>query len=97
MDILQLILNPLILIGIAFVVVIVAVFLLNRGKRLKCPKCGQVFKAPLMDDKFAVGITLPYLGQVKCPHCGTARLRVEYGKVKKTDTAAQPKPIENSQ
>jgi len=46
-----------------------------------------------MDDKFVVGITLPYLGQVKSPHCGTARLRVEYQKVKKT-RSAEPKLIE---
>jgi hypothetical protein len=87
MDSLDVIFNPLVIVLIAFVIIIVAVAFLNRGRQLKCPKCGQVFKAPLMDDKFVVGITLPYMGQVKCPHCGTARLRVEYEKVKKTKTA----------
>jgi uncharacterized C2H2 Zn-finger protein len=93
---LDVILNPLVLVLIVFVIVIVAVALLNRNKRLKCPKCGQVFKAPLMDDKFVVGVTFPYMGQVKCPHCGTARLRVEYEKVKKTKNTTEPKPIETS-
>ena len=94
MDALEVILNPLVIVLLAFVIIIVAVALLNRGKRLKCPKCGQVFKAPMMDDKFVVGVTLPYLGQVKCPHCGTARSRVEYEKVKKSSTAVEQKPIE---
>jgi uncharacterized C2H2 Zn-finger protein len=94
MDALEIILNPLVIILIAFAAIVVAVALLNRGKQLKCPKCGQVFKAPLMDDKFVVGVTLPYLGQVKCPHCGTSRSRGEYQKVKKASTAAEPKQVE---
>jgi hypothetical protein len=92
MDALEIILNPLVIILIAFAVIIVAVALLNRGKQLKCPKCGQAFKSPVMDDKLVVGITLPYIGQVKCPHCGTARSRVEYEKVRKKKIPAEPKP-----
>jgi len=38
-------------------------------KMLKCPKCGFVFKAPLMDKKiFGYGWTFPYLGVIECPN-----------------------------
>jgi hypothetical protein len=47
MDALKVILNPLVIILLAFAIVIIAVALLNRGRQLKCPKCGQVFKVPL--------------------------------------------------
>jgi hypothetical protein len=90
MAILQLILVPLIVI-IVIVVVIAAAALLNRGKRLKCPQCGQVFKSPLMDQKmFGAGWTLPYLGSVKCPHCGSERSRQEYEKVNAAEAKTDP-------
>jgi uncharacterized C2H2 Zn-finger protein len=89
MDIMQIILIPLIVV-IVLVVVVVTAALLNRGKQLKCPKCGQVFKSPMMDDKMlGGGWTLPYLGTVKCPHCGVELSRREYGKVAKADGAVE--------
>jgi uncharacterized C2H2 Zn-finger protein len=92
MDILQAVLVPLIVVAV-LVVVIVAVALLNRGKQLKCPKCGQVFKSPLMDDKMlGAGWTFPYLGTVKCPRCGVELSRREYSKVTKAAVAADSKP-----
>lgn len=91
MDILQVILVPLIVVAVLVVSIVVAA-LLNRGKQLKCPKCGQVFKSPLMDDKLIAGWTLPYMGTVKCPRCGAELSRQEYGKVGKTESAAEPKP-----
>jgi uncharacterized C2H2 Zn-finger protein len=92
MDILQVILVPLIVV-IVLVVSIVAAALLNRGKQLQCPKCGQVFKSPMMDDKMlGVGWTMPYLGTVKCPHCDVEISRREYSKVAKAAVAADSKP-----
>lgn len=86
------ILVPLIVVIVIVVLVVVAA-LLNRGKQLKCPKCGQVFKSPMMDDKMlGGGWTLPYLGSVKCPHCGAELSRREYGKVAKNNLAAESKP-----
>jgi len=43
-----------------------------KAKMLKCPKCGYVFKAPLMDRKKnpVYGWTLPGWGVIKCPKCG---------------------------
>ncbi len=39
-------------------------------KFLKCPKCGQGFKAPKMDLKFTgLGYSIPGLGVIKCPDC----------------------------
>lgn len=82
---------PLIVVTV-LVVIVVAAALLNRGKQLKCPKCGQVFKSPMMDDKtLGAGWTLPYLGTVRCPHCGAELSRREYDKVPKPDAAAKPK------
>jgi uncharacterized C2H2 Zn-finger protein len=92
MDILQAVLVPLIVV-IVLVVVIVAAALVNCGKQLQCPRCGQVFKSPLMDDKMlGAGWTLPYLGTVKCPHCGVELSRREYSKIAKTAAAADSKP-----
>lgn len=35
---------------------------------LVCPKCGEIFKAPLMEKKrTGLGFTLPGLGRVSCP------------------------------
>jgi predicted Zn finger-like uncharacterized protein len=60
---------------IAFVVLGLAV----RGKMLKCPECGTVFKAPMVDNKRSgLGFTFPYVGVVKCPKCGQSRSRRDY-------------------
>ena len=92
MEISQVILVPLIVV-IVIVAIVVAAALLNRGKQLKCPKCGQVFKSPMMDDKMlGGGWTIPYLGTVKCPHCGVELSRREYSKVANDDVAAESKP-----
>lgn len=91
MDTLQLILVPLIVVTV-IVVIVVATALLNRGKQLKCPKCGQVFKSPMMDDKMlGAGWTLPYLGTVKCRNCGVELSRREYSKVPRVNTVAESK------
>jgi predicted RNA-binding Zn-ribbon protein involved in translation (DUF1610 family) len=59
----------------------------GRGKKLKCPNCGTVFPAPLMDNKFSgLGWTFPYMGRIKCPKCGESRSRRDYQKV----PASQP-------
>ncbi|HVB95495.1 MAG TPA: hypothetical protein VND41_02700 [Nitrososphaerales archaeon] len=60
-------------------VAIVAVALAGRGMRLKCPDCGTVFSAPAVDTKRSgIGLTLPYMGKVKCPKCGESRSRRDY-------------------
>jgi len=71
----------------ATVIIVVAVVgivaLVGRGTKLKCPDCGTVFSAPLMDNKFSgLGWTLPYTGRVKCPNCGESRSRRDYQKVR---------------
>ncbi len=66
---------------VAVAVVVAAVFVLNRrgGKELKCPDCGEVFKAPAMDEKLGgMGWTLPYTGRVACPKCKGRRSRRDY-------------------
>ncbi|MEM0121517.1 MAG: hypothetical protein QW688_08785 [Thermoprotei archaeon] len=70
------------------VLVLVVVFLgssyiLSRGRRLKCPECGNVFRAPMFDEKISgLGLTFPYMGRVKCPKCGVKRGRRDYLAVK---------------
>ncbi|MGH9918801.1 MAG: hypothetical protein ACRD6W_08045 [Nitrososphaerales archaeon] len=60
---------------IAFAVTILSV----RGRVLKCPECGTVFKAPLVDNKRSgLGYTFAYTGVVKCPKCGQSRGRRDY-------------------
>jgi predicted RNA-binding Zn-ribbon protein involved in translation (DUF1610 family) len=75
--------SPLLYGAAALLVVIVAVFvvpmLYARGKWLKCPDCGEVFKAPATDQRsLGVGVSPPYLGKVKCPKCGQVRSRRDY-------------------
>jgi len=73
----ELALVPLAILAVAVVLVALA----GRGKRLKCPNCGTVFKAPAMDDKISgLGWTLPYTGRLKCPKCGEIRGRRDYQK-----------------
>jgi hypothetical protein len=57
------------------VVVLVALFLLgrrNRGRLIKCPKCGTQFKRPAYAEK-TVGMgpvpALPGVGDFTCPKC----------------------------
>ena len=48
-------------------------------KMLKCPKCGYVFKAPLLDRKITgLGWTLPHLGVISCPKCKYTAPRKEF-------------------
>lgn len=70
------------LIPVVVAVIFLVPFLLNRGKWLKCPDCGEVFKAPAMDQRsMGVGFSPPGLGRVKCPKCGQMRARRDYLKV----------------
>jgi uncharacterized C2H2 Zn-finger protein len=64
------------------VIVLVAVVLVFAGRRkLRCPNCGNVFSAPSMDNKNSgLGLTLPFMGKVKCPKCGESRPRRDYQK-----------------
>lgn len=66
--------------GIAVIVVVAVLLSLSvRGKKLKCPECGTVFSAPLVDQKISgLGWTFPYTGRVKCPKCGESRSRRDY-------------------
>ena len=76
------VLAVLVAVVIIVVAVVVGVAFVGRGKKLKCPDCGTVFSAPLMDNKFTgLGWTLPYLGRVKCHKCGESRSRRDYQKV----------------
>lgn len=79
MAVLQDVVTSLIIVAIVVAVPVVVVTALNRGKRLKCPKCGNVFKAPFFDEKMiGFGWTFPYLGNVECPHCHGVRSRRAY-------------------
>jgi DNA-directed RNA polymerase subunit RPC12/RpoP len=72
---------PLIIVAIVILVPVI-VALLNRGKKLKCPDCGHVFKAPFMDEKsFGIGWTFPYVGRIKCSRCGASHSRKTFSKV----------------
>ena len=65
----------------ALVLVFLVPALLTRGKWLKCPDCGEVFKAPMMDQRYTgIGLSPPGLGRVKCPKCGQMRSRRDYQK-----------------
>ncbi|MDG6909379.1 MAG: hypothetical protein JRN08_03325 [Nitrososphaerota archaeon] len=68
---------------VAIVAVVLLFWLLGRGKMLKCPDCGEVFRAPVMDEKILSGggWTLPYMGRVGCPKCHERRSRRDYQKV----------------
>jgi predicted RNA-binding Zn-ribbon protein involved in translation (DUF1610 family) len=84
----------LIYVVLGILVVLVALFLglalLVRGKWLKCPDCGEVFKAPMVDQRFSgVGLNPPYLGRVKCPKCGQMRSRRSYPIVPRPTSAAK--------
>ena len=66
-------------VALIFAVAVVAVFNRRSGKSLKCPDCGEVFKAPAMDEKLSgLGWTFPYMGRVACPKCGARRSRGDY-------------------
>jgi uncharacterized C2H2 Zn-finger protein len=70
-----LILVPVAIIALVFLVSMLAV----RGRELKCPECGTVFKGPMADNKRSgLGSTFPYTGVVKCPKCGQSRGRRDY-------------------
>jgi uncharacterized C2H2 Zn-finger protein len=80
----------LVIIVITIVVPLGVSALINRGKRLKCPDCGYVFKAPLMDEKtIGVGWTFPYIGKIECPHCHAFHSRRDYPKVEKIETTTK--------
>ncbi|MDR0461040.1 MAG: hypothetical protein LBH62_06385 [Nitrososphaerota archaeon] len=66
----------------AIVVAFAVSALLGRGKQLRCPDCEHVFKAPAMEEKWSgLGLTLPYMGVIKCPKCGNKRSRRDYNKI----------------
>lgn len=73
-----------VLAGVLVVVAVVGSILFlagGRGKKLKCPECGNVFPAPAFDNKrTGLGWTFPYTGVVKCPKCGQSRARRDYQK-----------------
>jgi hypothetical protein len=86
MVVLQDVVTTVVIIAIVVAVPVGVSVALNRGKRFKCPKCGNVFKAPLFDEKMiGYGWSLPYMGNVACPHCHGVRSRRAYGKVKKSE------------
>ena len=67
---------------VALVLVFLIPVLVSRGKWLKCPDCGEAFKAPLVDQRYTgIGVSPPGLGRVKCPKCGQLRSRRDYQKV----------------
>jgi predicted RNA-binding Zn-ribbon protein involved in translation (DUF1610 family) len=67
----------------AIIIISVALTLQNRGTKLRCPECSEVFNTPMMDQKISgLGWTLPYIGQVACPKCGAKRSRKSYEKIK---------------
>ena len=78
--------DPVLLIALLAPVVLVALIvvlvLYARGQTLKCPNCGEVFKAPLMDQRVVgIGWSPPYMGRVECPKCKETRSRRDYQKV----------------
>ncbi len=53
-----------------------------RGKWLRCPDCGEVFKAPASDMKtVGFGPVPAGVGVVACPKCGQTRRRGNYLRV----------------
>jgi len=73
----------LVLVLVAVALAIFAVpLMLTRGEWLKCPDCGEVFKAPAMDRRtVGFGYSPPYLGRVACPKDGKFRRRRRYVRV----------------
>ena len=70
------------IIPVALAAIFVVPALYARGQTLKCPNCGEVFKAPLMDQRtYGIGWSPPYMGRVACPKCKEARSRRDYQKV----------------
>jgi uncharacterized C2H2 Zn-finger protein len=81
-------LTIMIIVGVSVCVACVAVAItlvaarLKSGKYLKCPDCGHIFNAPVMDEKLSgFGYTVSYMGLLKCPNCNIKRLRRDYDKV----------------
>ena len=85
--------SPFLIVVPTIVVIAVVIFvvtgLMSRGKKLKCPDCGTVFPAPMMDEKgVTVGFTFPYTGQLTCPKCKARHSRREY--LKAAASSASP-------
>jgi len=66
------------------------VSLFGRGKKLKCPDCGEIFKAPNFDEKsIGFGPAPPYMRHLTCLKCGAKRSRRDYATVQEPgDTEA---------
>jgi uncharacterized C2H2 Zn-finger protein len=78
---------------VILVAVIIVCVILSSGKQLKCPDCEHIFNAPLMEEKrMGFGLTFPYLGTIRCPKCGNARLRSDYIKVEQ-QTKKRKSPV----
>lgn len=68
-----------VIVPVAVVLFFLVPVLFTRGRWLKCPDCGEVFKAPTMDQKSSgLGFNPPGLGKVQCPKCGQRRGRRDY-------------------
>ncbi|MDG7007141.1 MAG: hypothetical protein JRN06_02720 [Nitrososphaerota archaeon] len=78
--------SSLLYVGVIAPIAVILAFLIPilaaRGKWLKCPDCGEAFKAPAVDQRrTGIGVSPPGLGSVKCPKCGQLRSRRDYLKV----------------
>ena len=70
---------------VVLAVILVVPALYARGQTLRCPNCGEVFRAPALDQRmYGVGWSPPYMGRVTCPKCKEARSRRDYQKVRPT-------------
>ena len=53
---------------------------------MRCPECGEVFKAPAMDVRTTgLGLSPPYFGRVVCPKCNQAKRRGKFLKVSRPE------------
>lgn len=66
-------------------------------KIVSCPKCGKIFKLPLVDQKFTgLGFNPPYLGVVECPECHNRTGRRKYKLVVQNSEPSISAPVSKS-